>query len=79
MTMRLGEFPPRDYLDVIAYDDDECVRGYREHCIFDDPPGDNHSPGYRWGWQNARRDVIHVDDGFDHIRSAYIKWGMARQ
>jgi hypothetical protein len=74
MTMTLGKFPPKDYLDVIAYDDDECVAGYRAHNINDDPPGDNHSPGYRWGWLNARRDATRVDDGYEQIRSDYIQW-----
>jgi len=72
----IGEvFPPRDEWDVAAYDPDECVAGYRDHRISDDAPGQNHSPAYRWGWTNARKDATYMYglDGFEGIRSAYIK------
>lgn len=66
-------FPPRDEWDVAAYEADDVVAGYREHTIYEKPPGDNRSPGYRWGWANARKDVTRTDDGFELVRSAYIQ------
>lgn len=66
-------FPPRDEWDVDAYPTDDVVDGYRGHSIHDPFPGDNHSPGYRWGFYNARKDATCIDDGYDHIRSAYIR------
>lgn len=65
-------FPPRDEWDILAYDDDEVIAGYREHRPDDQPPGDNRSPAYRWGWTNARRDLTRADDGFGAIRRAFI-------
>lgn len=66
-------FPPRDEWDVAAYDGDEIVAGYRDHRISDPAPGPNHSPAFRWGWTNARRDASHEPDGFEGIRYAFIR------
>jgi len=68
-------FPPRDEWDIAAYDGAEIGDGYRGHSLADDKPGPNHSPGYRWGWANARKDATYMDgpDGFEDIRFAYIK------
>lgn len=66
-------FPPRDEWDVAAYDLDEVVAGYRDHRPDDPPPGPNHSPGYRWGWTNRRKDMTHQPDGFELVRDAYFQ------
>jgi hypothetical protein len=71
--MTEDQFPPRDAFDIAAYDTDECVSGYRGHCTDDIPPGPNHSPSYRWGWTNARKDVTGVPDGFEGLRAAFIE------
>lgn len=65
-------FPPRDEWDIAAYDTDDVVAGYREYCIADPAPGPNHSPAYRWGWANARRDATHIPDGYEPLRDAFI-------
>jgi hypothetical protein len=65
-------FPPRDEWDVAAYDLDEVVAGYRDYRPDDPMPGPNHSPAYRWGWTNRRKDNTRIPDGFEHIRSAFI-------
>lgn len=72
----LGQvFPPRDEWDVAAYDGHEVAEGYQGHRIDDTAPGPNHSPSYRWGWTNARKDATYRDgeDGFEEIRRAYIQ------
>ena len=66
-------FPPRDEWDIAAYDIDEVVAGYRDHALDDAMPGPNHSPGYRWGWTNKRKDVTRQDDGFESTRIAFIE------
>lgn len=66
-------FPPRNEWDVAAYETDEIVAGYRDHRIGDVEPGPNHSPAYRWGWCNAKKDLTHVNDGFEPIRYAFIQ------
>jgi len=66
-------FPPRDEWDIAAYPTDEIVAGYRDHRHDDPEPGPNHSPGYRWGWTNRRRDVTHEPDGFEPLRYAFIE------
>lgn len=66
-------FPPRDEWDVAAYDTDDVVAGYREHRISDPVPGPNHAPGYRWGWTNGRKDATRSPDGFEGLRSAFIR------
>lgn len=66
-------FPPRDEWDVAAYPQDEVVAGYRDHRADDPVPGENHSPGYRWGWTNRRRDTTRQPDGFEPIRYAFIR------
>lgn len=66
-------FPPRDAWEIAAYPTDDVVLGYMEHRLDDPVPGDNRSPGYRWGWANRRRDVTHEPDGFDAVRRAYFK------
>jgi hypothetical protein len=73
MTRDEVPFPPRDAWDVAAYDTDEVVAGYRGHRADDDVPGPNHSPGYRWGWHNRRKDGTHLPDGFEDVRRAYIE------
>lgn len=72
-------FPPKDEWDVAAYPIDEVVVGYREHRIDDPVPGPNHSPAYRWGWTNARRDVSREPDGFEGIRHAFIRMSRMKQ
>ena len=69
-------FPPRDELDVAAYDIGEVAAGYSDHRPDDPAPGPNHSPGYRWGWANCRKDVTLEADGSEAIRSAFL--GMTR-
>lgn len=68
----LGSFPPKSWEDIAAYDNDETVAGYREHSPDDTPPGPNHSPGYRWGWTNRRKDVTGEPDGFENVRREYM-------
>ncbi len=65
-------FPPRHEWDLAAYDADEAMEGFFDQEPGDPPPGDNRSPSYRWGWANRARDRQIEDDGFDHIRHAYI-------
>lgn len=72
-------FPPRDEWDIAAYASDEVVEGYREHERDGFAPGENHSPGFRWGWANARRDATGAEDGFDRVRHAYIKLERSKQ
>lgn len=67
------EFPPRTWRDVAEYNDEDIVSRYREYRHHDPPPGDNRPPGYRWGWANAKRDLSSGEDGFDGLRSDYIK------
>ncbi|RYE61040.1 MAG: hypothetical protein EOP20_00820 [Hyphomicrobiales bacterium] len=69
-------FPPRDYLDIINYDGDEVVAGYREWRPADPEPGGNREPGYRWGWANARLDHTKEQDEHGEVRRAYIQWTM---
>ena len=66
-------FPPRDEWDIASYDTEDVVSGYREHSVNDTMPGDNRAPGYCWGWLNARKDATGHDDGYEFIRSAYIR------
>lgn len=66
-------FPPRDEWDIAAYPTDEVVAGYRDYRHDDPAPGENHSPGYRWGWTNHRKDAASEPDGFERIRSAFIR------
>lgn len=69
----LGDaFPPRDEWEVLAYDVDEMVAGYREYRPDDPEPGANRSPAYRWGWANRRKDSTGEPDGFEEIRQAFI-------
>lgn len=73
MTGADAPFPPRNEWDVLAYDQDECVAGYREHRPDDPVPGPNRSPAYRWGWANRRKDITGEMDGFEGIRWAFIE------
>lgn len=66
-------FPPRDVWDIAAYDEEELVAGYRDYRPDDPPPGANHSPAYRWGWTNRRRDMTHLCDGFESLRYEFIQ------
>lgn len=61
-------FPPRDEYDVLAYDPADVMRGYRRFVADDPIPGPNHATGFRWGWQNRKRDCQLGDDGFDDVR-----------
>lgn len=65
-------FPPRDGRDVLAYDHAEVLAGYTSFERGDLVPGANHSPAFRWGWQNRQRDTGQ-DDGFDHIRRDFFR------
>lgn len=65
-------FPPRDEWDIAAYDSPDMVVGYMDQTPGGPSPGDNRSPGYRWGWANRARDRQADDDGFDTIRRAYL-------
>ena len=66
-------FPPKTPEDIMTYDGDEVMAGYRDHRPDDPPPGDNHSPGYRWGWTNRRKDCTSEPDGHEPVRYAYIR------
>lgn len=66
-------FPPRDAFELMAYDLDQVVEGWLDYDPFVLPPGENHDPGYRWGWANARRTYTKQPDGYDSIRQDYIK------
>lgn len=65
-------FPPKSWADVEGYDQDEIVAGFREYREGDPKPGENHSDGYRWGWQNGFNDRHYGEDGLGHIRSQGI-------
>jgi len=66
-------FPPRDEWDVLAYNLDETVQGYRDWTPDDPTPGPNHSPAYRWGWANSRLDHTREEDGYGEVRRAYAR------
>lgn len=66
-------FPPTCWQDIFAYDDDEVLAGYRDWRPCELEPGPNHSPGYRWGWANRKRDHTGEDDGMVGVRMAYIR------
>lgn len=66
-------FPPRHWMDVYAYPDDDVTDGYREASPREPAPGDNRSPGYRWGWANGIKDATHQNDGLDGIRYEFIR------
>ena len=66
-------FPPRDAWDIASYDAAECAEGYRSHRPGDFQPGDNHSPAFRWGWVNARKDQSGEPDGFEQVRRDFIR------
>jgi hypothetical protein len=68
-----SSWPPRTWLDVEAYDDDEIVAGFRDYRPDDPEPGENHSHGYRWGWTNRRKDSTGIDDGFEGVRRELIR------
>jgi hypothetical protein len=72
-TARSPQFPPRDEWDIAAYDTDELVAGYRDYRPDDPAPGPNHSPAYRWGWTNKRKDMTREPDGFEVLRHRYIQ------
>jgi hypothetical protein len=65
-------FPPRNAWDVLAYDGEETMNGYRDFAFNKPLPGDDRTPAYRWGWQNAQRDATHARDGYEDIRYDYI-------
>ncbi len=66
-------FPPTCAEHVNAYDKAEVVQGYLAFDAQDPMPGSNHSPAYRWGWQNRFRDHQRDDDGYDAVRRAYLR------
>lgn len=66
-------FPPTAPEHIESYPDDDVVSGYRDHCIDDPEPGPNRSPGYRWGWLNARKDATGEADGHEWVRGAFIR------
>jgi hypothetical protein len=66
-------FPPRTAFDILAYDTEEIVAGYRQYRDGDPEPGDNRSASYRWGWANARKDVTREPDGFEPLRRDFIR------
>lgn len=68
-----GAFPPTCIEDIMSYDADEVMAGYREYRRDDPEPGDNRSPGYRWGWTNRKRDVTYEPDPFIELRYEYIR------
>lgn len=69
-------FPPTSEHDIAAYAVDEMTQGYRDCYRESNPvdfaPGGNHSPAYRWGWQNGIRDKTKKDDGYDYVRAMFI-------
>jgi hypothetical protein len=70
-------FPPASSVDVFFYSDDEIVAGYRDYRPRDPEPGANRSPGYRWGWSNARYDRTGQDGGLASIRAEVAKGPLA--
>lgn len=66
-------FPPLTAFDILAYDTEEIVAGYRQFRPCDPEPGDNRSASYRWGWANARRDMTREPDGFEGLRREFIR------
>jgi len=66
-------FPPASWKDIDGYEPSEMVAGYLSYERGDPTPGQNHSDGFRWGWQNHYRDSAAEDDGFDRIRREYIR------
>jgi hypothetical protein len=66
-------FPPRDWRDIERYPIEDVIEGFVYFSKDDPPPGDNRSPGYRWGWDNAKRDRSDDDDGYDAIRQEFIR------
>lgn len=73
MSDHVAPFPPRTAWDIAVYDQDECVAGYRDYRPDDPPPGANHSPAYRWGWTNRRRDITGASDGFEGLRYEFFQ------
>lgn len=68
-----GTFPPTCIEDIMSYDTDEVVTGYRDWHADEVAPGPNHSPGYRWGWTNAAQDRATTWDEFMPLRFQYIR------
>jgi len=66
-------FPPNKPEDIFAYDTHDIVKGYLDYDI-NLEAGSNRSKSYRRGYQNAKRDTMSEDDGFDVLRHRYIKW-----
>ena len=64
-------FPPRDVWDIAAYDTDDVVAGHRTHRKDQQPPDDSFTPGYRWGWANARKTLTGEVDGFEELRATF--------
>lgn len=71
--MEAHVFPPKKPEDIYAYDLSEIVKGYSDYDV-NLEAGLNRSKSYRWGYQNAKRDTMSQDDGFDDLRHRYIKW-----
>lgn len=73
MSGEYGNFPPTCIEDIMSYPATEMLAGYADYEAGDHPPGSNHSPGYRWGWTNARQDKTREIDQFQPLRFAYIR------
>lgn len=66
-------FPPKTWIEIFEYDDDEIVAGYREYRPEDPMPGENRSDGYRWGWANRKKDNTGIEDGYEPVRREFIR------
>lgn len=75
ISIALGEvFPPRTAMEIEAYRYADVLAGFMDWEPDQIPPGPNHAPGYRWGWQNRERDSHpERDDGFDRLRHELIR------
>ena len=71
--VQAGAFPPKCIEDIMSYDANETVAGYREYRPDEPAPGPNRAPGYRWGWTNRKRDVTGEPDDFIALRYEYIR------
>lgn len=67
-------FPPTTWQDIDGYPFEETLEGFKSYERGDPVPGENHSDGFRWGWQNAYYDAnSRDDDGFAVLRAEYIR------
>lgn len=68
----MTKFPPATIQDIRDYDIKEVIEGFTDYQEGIDA-GENRSHGYRWGYQNAKRDQSDRDDGFDELRRRYAR------